>query len=364
MIIDLHCHYTFTALAPDASPRFAFETPGANDPTAYDSCVSPRSLGRASWQAMRRALRLPPPGPALDAHLADFYAEHLAADGPVDRCVLLAFDAYHDDEGRRPPLPRRPRDVGNDIYTSNSLVRSACIARPDHYLFGASIHPYRRDALAAVDEVFGAGACLLKLIPLHQNVDMRDARTIALLRRCAELGLPVLLHFGPEFTLRTNCAAHGELPPLLQTLRELRRTGAMPTTIIAHVATPVMPWGPWRHYRTLLDALTGEFADAPLYADISALLSWGKVWSLRTLARRQDLHAKLLFGSDFPVVMATAWLHWRFWRAWPRLSASGAAPQRYCRIFREAGFGEIIHRRAARLLPNIDFFRSGASATA
>ncbi len=357
MIIDIHCHYTFTQLPLSTGERFSFEP--ADEPGfrgAFDSCISPRAFRRMSFRAMRRYLHVGHDDSQIDARLADFYGRHLAGAGPVRRWVLLAFDAYHDSRGERPPLPRRAGDRGSDIYTSNSLIRATCQRHPERFLFGASVHPYRADALACLDEVFAAGACLLKLIPLHQNVDARDERTIAFLAHCAELGLPVLLHYGPEFTLTSHDRALGELPPLLDVLRHLHSSGSMPTTIIPHLATPVNPAGPWRNYNALVDALTGSLADAPLYGDVSALCSWGKVWSLRQIARRQELHHRLLFGSDFPIPPAAAWLRWRLGSAWQRISEHESWSNQAAEICRCMGFNETVLHRAAELLPNVDFF--------
>ena len=127
---------------------------------------------------------------------------------------------------------RRGTGRGSDMYTSNTLVRAACRAGGGRYLFGASVHPYRENAIACVDEVFAAGACLMKWMPLHQNIDCRDERTKTVLRRCAEIGLPLLLHCGPEFTLATQHREYESVEPLLDALRELRRDGCMPTVIV------------------------------------------------------------------------------------------------------------------------------------
>ncbi|MBN2446211.1 MAG: amidohydrolase family protein [Phycisphaerae bacterium] len=356
MIIDLHCHHTFTRLPITATERFSFESPGPEGtPTAFDSCLPDRVLNRPSWLLLRRCLRLPPPGPELDRELAAYYEEQLNEPGPVERCVILAFDAYHDNAGRIVPLPTSKHELGSDMYSSNSITRDLCRRHPGHYLFGASVHPYRDNAIACLDEVFAAGACLIKLMPLHQNINPADERTLRFFRHCAGLGLPLLLHYGPEFSLATQHRAYGEIPPLLDTLRILRRERTMPTTIIAHVATPVLPTGPWRQYRELVEALQGEFADAPLYADIAALLAWGKVFSLRKLARRQELHAKLLFGTDFPVPMATPWLRWRCGRRWVEISRYASCAQRSAAIVRHAGFNEVVLHRASEILPHVDF---------
>lgn len=373
MIIDVHCHYTFTQLPATSADRFSFEPlPARSDeprlaaaqPTDYDSCVSPRALRRPSWRVARWALGLPAADAELDQALAKTYEPHLWNDGPIERFVLLAFDAVRDDDGRCPPLPTRARALGSDMYTANSLVRDMCRRGPERFLFGASVHPYRPDAVACVEEVFAAGACLLKWIPLHQNIDVADPRTRAMLGRCAALGLPVLMHYGEESSLATQRPEYRSIRPLLEVLRELRREGAMPCTIVAHAATPVTPLGDRDSHRALLDALRREFADAPLYADISALTAWGKVRFLRRLLKAPELHRKLLFGSDFPVPPALPRLWRDLGRDYRRVANVRSWPQRAATACRRLGFSEIVFHRAAELLPNVDYFTQRAKTAA
>ena len=130
----------------------------------------------------------------------------------------------------------------------------------------------------------------------------------------------------------------------------------MPITIVAHVATPVTPLGERRSHRLLLDALLGEFADAPLFADISALTSWGKVGYLRGMARRQDLHAKLIFGTDFPVPLALPRLRFDLGRAYRTIKAEPSWIQQAAMVCRQMALNEIVFERAAELLPNVDYF--------
>lgn len=373
MIIDMHCHYTLTRLRPVARERFSFEARGdeAGDPperpelpTDYDSCTSPRALNRPLWRALRWFLDYPPPGPELDQRLAAEYERHLMAGGPVERFVLLAFDAVHDDNGRCVPLPASGDRFGSDIYSSNSFIRGLCQRHPQRFLFGASVHPYRPDAPAYVEEVFRGGACLLKWIPLHQNIDIGDERSIAVLRRCATLGLPVLVHYAEEFTLTTNRPALRAIQPLLETLRGLRRAGEMPAVIVAHAATPATALGATGSHGALLEGLRGEFADAPLYADISAMTTWFKIPYLRRLARHPELHHKLLFGSDFPVPPALLRLRGDLGGHYGRLAAMRAWPQQAALVYRHLGFNEIVFHRAALILPNVSFFGRGSAAVA
>ena len=365
MIVDVHCHYAFPRLLARVCDRFSFESAAppvpSEYPTSFDSCVSPRARRRLTWRIAQRAFNLPVGDEQLNRRLATEYEQHLLADGPIERFVLLAFDAVHDDQGRCPPLPTRRAELGSDLYASNSLVRDMCRRHPGRFLFGASVHPYRPNAVACVEEVFAAGACLLKWIPLHHNIDIADPRTLAVLRRLATLGLPLLVHVGEEFTLTTQRPAFRSITPLLGVLRSLRRNGGMPAVIVAHAATPVTPLGDRKPYRALLAALAGEFADAPLYADISALATWGKAGFLRELLRRPDLHHKLLFGSDFPVPPLLHRLHRDLGRDYARVAAVRSWPQRAALAYRQLGFNEIVFHRAATILPHVDFFARPAS---
>lgn len=368
MIIDVHCHYALPRCLATAADRFSFEravgqTSGLpvqsgalHHPNDFDSCVSTRARRRLTWRIAQRAFGLPAGDDELNQHLAAEYEQHLLADGPIERFVLLAFDAVFDDQGRCPPLPTRRAELGSDLYTSNSLVRDLCRRYPGRFLFGASVHPYRPNAVACVQEVFAAGACLLKWIPLHHNIDVNDTRTLAVLRKLAALGLPLLVHVGPEFTLTTQRPAYRSIEPLLEVLRTLRREGCMPTVIVAHAATPVTPLGNCQSYRALLAALAGEFADAPLYADISALATWGKASFLRQLLRRPELHHKLLFGSDFPVPPLLHRLRCDLGHDYARVVAVRSWPQRAALAYRRLGFNEIVFHRAAEILPHVGFF--------
>lgn len=372
MILDVHCHYTFSRRAATAPDRFSFEperveNPGAAvtalRPTDFDSCISPRALARPAWRLVRWWQGLPPAGPALDARLAhDFHAHLDPATGPIDRFVLLAFDAAITETGECPLLPAQGTRFGSDIYSSNSFVRASCRRFPDRFLFGASVHPYRPHAPDLIDEVFAGGACLLKWIPSHHGIAFDDPRTHAAMERCAHLGLPLLIHCGEEFTLTMQYPRGERFADLRTALRALRHRDRMPTTIIAHVGTPATPWGPRSDHRLLLEALAGEFADAPLYADISALCSFGKVAYLRTLRHRPELHHKLLFGSDFPVPPGLFRLRRELGPAYREVVANPSWPQQTAIACRRLGFQEIVMQRAAKLLPNVAAFAPAAGS--
>lgn len=360
MIIDVHCHYTYTRrrLASDV-PRFSFEALDAPGAFGFDSCVAPRIVSQLKWRGLRWLLQIPtsiPAGEELDRNLDRVHEDHLLSPGPIERFVLLAFDAYHNDDGVRPPLPTQSRQFGSDIYTSNTLIRDACRRRPDRFLFGASVHPYRENAVDCVREVFAAGACLIKWLPLHQNINIEDPRTIAVLRVCHELGLPVLVHYNEEFTLKSQRPEYRDIAPALRVLNNLHRAREMPPVIVAHVATPIVPWGDRKPMHALLHALETDFAEAPLYADLSALTTFGKVGFLRQIAQRTDLHGRFLFGSDFPVPLGLPRLRGDLQSDYRSIKAERSWPQQVAHVYRRLGFQDVVFQHAARLLPNLHAF--------
>ena len=359
MIVDVHCHLGFSRKPVDPTiPRFWFEPDGAAGTPGYDSYLSARLSKRTGWFFVRRLLKVDPNvggGEGLDAWIDQINERHWSQAKSVDRLVLLAFDEYHDDAGRPLGVVDNRERRGSDLYVSNTLVRAVCATRPDRYLFGGSLHPYRvqrdRTACDMLEELARAGAVLVKWLPIHQNIRIDDARTVAFLRKAAEVEVPLLIHYGGEMSLSRQHMELADPRPMLDVLRSLRAEGAMPTVIVAHAATPSLPWQSAAGHRALVDALLGEFADAPLYADIAALSAFGRRLWLRRLAGRKELHRKLVWGSDYPIPVIL--------RAFPRLvdrrtrKQIAALPswiERSVRLAQAMGFGEQVFTQAARIL--------------
>jgi predicted TIM-barrel fold metal-dependent hydrolase len=355
MVIDVHCHVGLSARRVELSvPRFSFEQDGAAGRPGYDSYFSPRLLKRAAWYFVKRWLKIDPslpPGETLDVEIEASNERHWSNMPSVDRLVILAFDEYYEDGGRTPGPAATGASKGSDLYVSNSFVRAMCAARPERYLFGASIHPYRPGAIGMLEEVVKSGAVLVKWLPIHQNMNATDSRTVAFLRRAAELNIPMLIHYGGEMSLTKQHREQESVIPMLSVLRRLRAEGKMPTVIVAHAATPSFIWQDKEGHRALIDALVNEFSDAPLYADISALAALGRTHWLRTLARQREVHRKLVWGSDFPIPVLLR----SFWLQVPRGRRTEIAgmvswiEQDY-QLKRALGFGDCVFTQAERIL--------------
>lgn len=365
MVIDVHCHAGVSARRVDpAVPRLSFELTGAAATPGLDSYFSPRLMAR--WRPIlrrgfvQRAMGITwdgVAGDAFDAQIDAFNARHMLPQSQnhsppgVDKLVLLAFDEYHRDDGTPlGPAAAKRGAIGSDLYASNSYVRSICAAHPQRFLLGASIHPYRRDAAALLDELKAAGAVLIKWLPIHQNIRAADPRTIAFLRRAAELRLAMLIHYGGEMTLAAQHPEFERPGELLAVLADLRRAGRMPVTIVAHAATPSTRFGSADGHRMLIKAMRGDFAAAPLYADISALAALGRAHWLTRLARQRDLHRKLVWGTDFPIPVFPIVYALRLGRQAVQLGRIPSWIERDLALKRALGFDEAVFHRAADLL--------------
>jgi uncharacterized protein len=110
----------------------------------------------------------------------------------LDAAVVLAFDAVHDAEGRRD-------DANTHLYVTNDYVIELAKRHPK-VLFGASVHPYRKDAVAELQRCVAAGAVLMKWLPITQGFNPADERCIPFYEAMAHHKLPLLSH-----TVRSHC---------------------------------------------------------------------------------------------------------------------------------------------------------------
>lgn len=75
----------------------------------------------------------------------------------LDKIVVLALDAVFDESGR--PCPEE-----TVLHVDNEFVCSVAAEHPN-FMFGASIHPYRKDAVEELGRLVKRGACLIKWLP-------------------------------------------------------------------------------------------------------------------------------------------------------------------------------------------------------
>lgn len=223
-----------------------------------------------------------------DALVLTRLSERLAASHHVNRAVILALDGVVDKNGG---LDR----AQTEIYVPNEFL-AAEIPKHPNLLWGASVNPYRADALARLDWAKAHGAVLVKWLPSVQHIDPADERLIPFYRKLVELHLPLLTHTGNErsFTQAEDkfCDPQRLRLPLAQDV----------TVIAAHAATT----GSFDGERSV-DRLAQLMPEYPnLYADISSLTQLNKHGYLGEILRRPEFKHRLLYGTDYPLIAISA----------------------------------------------------------
>lgn len=228
-----------------------------------------------------------------DAVAVDKIAARLRSSTHVQGAVLLALDGVVDAHGAL-DLPR------TEVYIPNAYVAAQVRRYPDLFYFGASINPYRKDALVQLEQAKRDGAVLVKWIPNIQHIDPADPQLVPFYRKLRELGLPLLSHTGQERSFSSANDAFGDP-------RRLELPLSLGVTVIAgHIATTGMNHGEANYQRIL-----PMFAQYPnLYADISSLTQINKLGYMAKALREPRLQGRLLYGSDFPLsnmILTSAW---------------------------------------------------------
>ena len=247
--------------------------------------LAPAFQRRLAFRILIRQFGLPPEamgGPDVDGQIARLIVNHLRT-SMVDRAVLLAFDAAYHDNGTRD-------EERTLMVTDNDFVADLAAAH-EKALFGASIHPYRRDAVTELERLISRGACLVKWLPGAQNIQPDHPRCFPFYDALAQYRIPLLCHTGPEHTLKS----------FPNTLNDpLRLAPALErgvTVIAAHCGTRVFLHE--KSYFKIWKKMALNYER--FYGDISAFGAMTRIWPLKGLLKSPALGKKLVFGSDFPV---------------------------------------------------------------
>jgi mannonate dehydratase len=159
-------------------------------------------------------------------------------------------------------------------------------------LIGASIHPYRRDAIAELERCVKAGTALIKWLPIVQDFNPGDRRCIPFYEALAHHGVPLLSHTGAENALPNLDKTTAD--PML--LRPALERGVR--VIMAHCGSRLYPWEV--SYTDNFIRLANEFEHC--YGDTSALNVPGRWYALRQCLADPVARTKLVHGSDWPIL--------------------------------------------------------------
>ncbi len=217
---------------------------------------------------------------------------------PGVKLLLFAFDRAYGEDGR-------PDAERTSFYVPDAYARDTARAHPQYFEWAASVHPYRADCIEALEQARRDGARAVKWLPAAMGMDPASPRCDRFYAAIAKLGLPLITHAGLErAVVGTDSQDFGN------PLRLRRALEAGVRVVVAHCASMGQDrdldkgeGGP------LVDSfeLFARMMDEPrwqgrLFGDVSAMTQINRAGpALARTLERDDWHARLLNGSDYPL---------------------------------------------------------------
>lgn len=222
------------------------------------------------------------------------------------RIRLAALDQRYDGDGR-------PRPEKTPYYVDNDYVFDIARRYPDLFSPAVSIHPFRRDAVEAIDGWARRGVRAVYWWPAVQGFDPGDERLDPYYRALAEHGLTLLARTGGNAGLTDRAAAYGDPWRYRRALEQGVRvvlSGAGggerypdPTADKAVAGAAPRVTGVAIFLRLLRES--GE--QARLYADLGGLARGEQVpEALAELLQHPDAFGHLVYASDYPLPALSA----------------------------------------------------------
>jgi uncharacterized protein len=220
--------------------------------------------------------------------------EHLPHPG---KHRLLAFDKNYSRDG-----------VANlektEFYVPNEYVFKLAEQYPDRFIPNISVNPYRPDALDELERWARRGARIVKWLPNAMGIDPSDPHCDPFYRKMKELDLILLSHGGEEKAVEADEDQKLGNPLLLR-----RALDHGVKVIVAHCAGLGENEDlddPERkqvsNFELFLRLMDDQRYEGLVFADISAMTQFNRLGKpLDTILARDDLHSRLVNGSDYPL---------------------------------------------------------------
>jgi uncharacterized protein len=282
-IVDIHCHVA--GIGAGGSGCFV----SAELRDSWKFKIYLRSFGVSEKELNEKGDHLVP----------NRISEWLSESRYVSKAVIHALDGIINKDGS---LDR----TRTQFYVPNEFVAEAA-ARHKNLLFGASVNPYRKDALERLEWAGKNGAVLIKWIPSIMAIDPADPKLVLFYRKLVELDLPLLTHTGKERSFAASVDEYCDP-------EKLRLPLSLGVKVIAaHIAST----GKYDEQRST-DRLVQLMREYPnLYSDISSLTQLNKRFYMEEALTLQEFSGRLVYGSDFPLINTALVSPWYYF---PRLT--------------------------------------------
>lgn len=210
---------------------------------------------------------------------------------------LLAFDKNYRPDGS-------VNLEKTEFYVPNEYVFQLAAQRPDLFVANISVNPYRPDALAELRRWAAKGARVVKWLPNAMGIDPSDPACDSFYQVMKELDLILLSHGGEEKAVEAKEDQKLGNPLLLRRALDL---GVK--VIVAHCAglgsnedldNPDQKIV--ANFDLFLRLMEEKRYEGLLFGEISAMTQFNRVGPpLTTILSREDLHPRLVNGSDYPL---------------------------------------------------------------
>lgn len=221
-------------------------------------------------------------------------AQHLPVRG---KHRMLAFDKHYRPDGTFHPEK-------TEFYVPNEYVFDLAQRYPDTFLPTMSVHPYRPDALEELQKWAARGGRVVKWLPNAMGMNPSDPKCDPFYRKMKELNVVLLSHGGEEKAVEAEEDQKLGNPLLLR-----RALDHGVKVIVAHCAglgTNEDLDSPGRERRPNFDFFLRLMDDKKyeglVFGEVSAMTQFNRIGApLTTILQREDLHPRLVNGSDYPL---------------------------------------------------------------
>lgn len=225
---------------------------------------------------------------------------HNLLDGmrPGAKLLLLAFERAYREDGSVDA-------ERTAFHVPDTYALAMARTHPEYFEWAASIHPYRADCVAAVEQAARNGARAVKWLPATMGMDPASPRCDRFYEALARLGLPLISHAGEE-----RAVLGADSQELGNPLRLRRALALGVRVVVAHCSSMGRDRDLDRGANgPVVDsfALFARMMDEPrhqgrLFGDIAAMTQLNRAGpALARVIEREDWHARLLNGSDYPL---------------------------------------------------------------
>ncbi len=209
---------------------------------------------------------------------------------------LLAFDKHYGRDGS-------VNLEKTEFYVPNEYVFELAERHPDLFVPNISVNPYRPDAIAELEKWAGRGARIVKWLPNAMGINPSDPKCDSFYEKMKELDLILLSHGGEEKAVEAEEDQKLGNPLLLR-----RALDHGVKVIVAHCAglgtnedLDVPDRRVVDNFDLFLRLMDEKRYEGLVFGELSAMTQFNRSGKLRTMLAREDLHERLVNGSDYPL---------------------------------------------------------------